>query len=45
LRWVAKGFLQQQVIDSNETFSPVVKWTTVRTLTAFAAQKNSSIHL
>ena len=37
-RLVAKGYAQQQVIDFNETYAPLVRMETIRTILALVAQ-------
>ncbi len=43
-RLVAKGYAQTYGIDYEETYSPVAKMTTVRTIIAMAAAKRWSLH-
>uniref|UniRef100_A0A8R7U5M8 Reverse transcriptase Ty1/copia-type domain-containing protein n=1 Tax=Triticum urartu TaxID=4572 RepID=A0A8R7U5M8_TRIUA len=43
-RWVLRGFTQQAGVDYGETFRPVVKPTTIRTVLSIAAGKSWPIH-
>jgi hypothetical protein len=43
-RWVLRGFMQRPGIDFDETFSPVVKPATVRTVLSLAVSRNWPIH-
>jgi hypothetical protein len=43
-RLVAKGFNQQECIDYNETFSPVAKMNTIRTILSLTASYKWEIH-
>lgn len=43
-RLVAQGFSQRHGVDYNETFSPVVKQSSIRTLLAYGLNRNMVIH-
>jgi len=43
-RWVFRGFTQRPGIDYNETFSPVVKLATVRTVLSLALSRSWPVH-
>ena len=44
LRLVSQGFSQVWGVDYNETFSPVIKFESIRTLLAVSAKLNLSVH-
>ena len=39
-RWVLRGFIQRPGVDYDETFSPVVKPATVRTVLSLALSRS-----
>ena len=43
-RLVAQGFLQKHGVDYNETFCPVVRFESVRTVIALAAKHDLKLH-
>lgn len=43
-RFLAKGFLQVEGIDYEETFAPVVRYSSIRTILALAVQMGWKIH-
>jgi len=43
-RFCAKGYTQKFGVDYNETFAPVVKYSSIRTLLAIAAEKDLEIY-
>jgi hypothetical protein len=43
-RWVCRGFSQQHGVDYDETFSPVVKPSTIRTILSIAVSSSWPIH-
>jgi hypothetical protein len=43
-RWVVRGFTQRAGIDFSETFTPVVKLATIRTVLTIAASRRWSTH-
>eukprot|EP00253_Pinus_taeda_P013022 PITA_13022 len=43
-RLVAKGFAHKEGVNYEETFAPIAKWATIRTLFAIAAQNSWKVH-
>ena len=43
-RWVLRGFTQRPGVDYDETFSPVVKFATVRAVLSLALSRDWAIH-
>ncbi|XP_059072468.1 retrovirus-related Pol polyprotein from transposon TNT 1-94 [Cryptomeria japonica] len=43
-RFVARGFSQKEGIDYEETFAPVARYTSIRTIIAIAASKGWKLH-
>ena len=43
-RLVAKGYAQKECIDYNETFAPIAKMTSIRTLLGLAAVQDLEVH-
>jgi hypothetical protein len=43
-RIVARGFQQREGVDYQDVFAPVVRWSTIRTILALAAQNNWPLH-
>jgi hypothetical protein len=43
-RFVARGFSQKEGIDYEETFDPVARYTSIRTIIALAAKMKCKLH-
>jgi hypothetical protein len=43
-RWVVRGFTQRTSVDVDETFTPVIKLGTIRTVLTLAASKQWHVH-
>ena len=43
-RFVARGFSQKEGIDYEETFAPVARYTSIRTIIALAAKMKWKLH-
>jgi hypothetical protein len=42
--WVLRGFIQRPRVDYDETFSPIIKFTTVHAILSLALSRNWAIH-
>ena len=43
-RFVARGFFQKEGIDYEETFAPVARYTSIRTILALASKMKWKLH-
>jgi hypothetical protein len=43
-RFVTRGFYQKEIIDYEETFSPIARYTSIRTIIALAAKMKWKLH-
>ena len=43
-KFVAKGYAQKEGIDYEETFAPIARYTSIRTMISLAAQMGWEIH-
>ena len=43
-RFVARGFFQKEGIDYEDTFAPVARYTSIKTIMALASMMNLNLH-